>query len=141
MLVVDANIAIKFVTLEPGREEAYDRTDGEAALIAPDWILIETGHALWRKARMGLLNREAAERCLEQLPFFFVDLVGAKPLAGAAQKLAFELDHWIYDCFYLALALDRDAPLLTADRKFWNAAKRAGYGGSVELLEWDDQAL
>ena len=136
MLVVDANIAVKFVTHEPGRNEAYDRVHGEDVLVAPDWIMIEVGHALWCKAKLGLVEREAAQECLDNLPSYFVDFVGAPSLATKAHKLAFELDHWIYDCLYLALALDRDALLLTADRKFWNAAKRAGFGGSVELLSW-----
>ena len=141
MLVIDANIAVKLITIEPGREEVFDRIENEAILIAPDWMLVEVGHVLWRKVKLGLMNREAAELCLEKLPAFFESLVGAAPLAGAAQRLAFELDHWIYDCFYLALAIERGAPLLTADRKFWNAAKRAGYGGSIELQTWADQQL
>jgi predicted nucleic acid-binding protein len=140
VLVVDANIAIKFVTQESGRDEVYDRIDRENALIAPDWILIEAGHALWRKVKMDLLDRHGAEQCLNKLPSFFEDLVSAAPLIGSAQKLAFALDHWIYDCFYLALALERDVPLLTADRKFANAAARAGYAETVELLTWSDQA-
>ncbi len=131
MLVIDANIGVKLVTLEPGRNEAYDRLDRETSLIAPDWILIEVGHALWRKAKTGLIEREAAEQNLSQLPAFFDQLVGAALLTMSAQRLAFELDHWIYDCFYLALALHENCALLTADRKFWNAAKRAGYGDAV----------
>jgi predicted nucleic acid-binding protein len=139
MLVVDANIAIKFVTHEPGRQEAYARIENEAALMAPDWILVEAGHILWRKVKLGLMGREGAEQCLSQLPSFFESLSGSVALVVPAQRLAFELDHWIYDCFYLALAAERNCPLLTADRKFANAAARAGYSSLVELLTWDSQ--
>lgn len=41
-------------------------------------------------------------------------------------------DHPIYDCFYLALALKEDAPLVTADRKLAILAKKAGI--AAELL-------
>jgi predicted nucleic acid-binding protein len=60
-------------------------------------------------------------------------------LSEKAMALSFELNHWVYDCIYLACALDLGLPLLTADRKFWNAAKRASYGDVVELLTWEGQ--
>ena len=73
------------------------------------------------------------------LPRFFDEFRPSAPLAPAALALSFDLKHWIYDCLYLATAIDLAAPLLTADRKFWNAAKRGGYGHVVELLTWKDR--
>jgi predicted nucleic acid-binding protein len=138
MLAVDANIALKLVALEPGRDAVLARLDQESELVAPDWLLVEVGHALWRKAKLQELTRDQAEAGLQAIPGYFENLVPATSLFGPAQQLAFELDHWMYDCIYLALALDQDSKLLTTDRKFWNAAKRAGYTASVELLTWDD---
>ena len=42
----------------------------------------------------------------------------------------------VYDCIYLALAIGEAVPLVTADKKFSNAANRAGFGEQVQLLEW-----
>ena len=141
MLVIDANIGVKLVALEPGRDEVFSRIKDEAELVAPDWLLVEAGHALWRKAKLGEIDRAKAEAALLALPGFFESIESVTPLIAKAQRLAFELDHWIYDCLYLALATDREAVLLTADKKFANAAKRAGYGDTVELLTWASQAL
>jgi predicted nucleic acid-binding protein len=140
MLVIDANIAIILITNEPGRNAALERLAEESQLIAPDWILVEVANVLWRKVKMGFTDRTTAEIRLKALPEYFEALVSAKPLITQSQKLAFELDHWVYDCHYLALALDQGVKLLTADRKFWNAAQRAGYGGAVELLTWEGRA-
>jgi predicted nucleic acid-binding protein len=38
-------------------------------------------------------------------------------LAGRALEIAAELRHPAYDCFYLALAQERRAQLVTADRR------------------------
>jgi predicted nucleic acid-binding protein len=38
-------------------------------------------------------------------------------LAGRALEIAAELRHPAYDCFYLALAEERSAKLITADRR------------------------
>ena len=41
-----------------------------------------------------------------------------------ALRLAQLLDHPVYDCVYLALALLREVPVVTADRRFVAAAAR-----------------
>lgn len=140
MLVLDANIAVKLVCIEPGYQETLDRLQCEAELVAPDWVMIEAGHAIRRKSLRGDFDRVEAQRLLESIPSFFETIYRDGQFVQAAMAISFELDHWIYDCIYLACALDLSAPLLTADRKFWNAAKRAGYGDTVELLTWLDQA-
>lgn len=47
-------------------------------------------------------------------------------LQTQALRLGGVLDHPIYDCLYLALALDRGAALATADRRFIRVVTRAG---------------
>ncbi len=140
MLVIDACVALKFITAEPGRAAALDRIDQEPLVTAPDWILVEIANALRRKSLNGEFQRGAATALFESVPSFFTSMQPTAPLVGKAMALSFDLDHWIYDCIYLACAVELDAPLLTADRKFWNAAMRAGYGDVVELLSWKGQA-
>ena len=140
MLIVDACVALKFITPGAGREAALDRIDRESTVTAPDWILVEIGNALRRKSLRGEFDDATAIALLGLVPQLVTSMRPTAPLVGNAMALSFDLDHWIYDCIYFACALDLDAPLLTADRKFWNAAKRAGYGDVVELLSWEEQA-
>jgi predicted nucleic acid-binding protein len=51
-----------------------------------------------------------------------------------AVSLATELDHPVYDCFYLALAQRLDVPLGTADRAFWRMVRRRRPGAKIRLL-------
>ena len=139
LLVVDASVALKLIVDEDGKEEVLVRTRDETCLVAPDWLLIEAGNALWRKCASGVFDRQTAENLHALLPRFFDHFRPSAPLTPAALALSFDLNHWIYDCLYLATAIDLDAPLLTADRKFWNSAKRGGYGDIVELLTWKGQ--
>ena len=53
--------------------------------------------------------------------------VPTSSLIGAAARLALDLDHPVYDCIYLALALQEGYPVLTADRRFHDAVKRHPY--------------
>ena len=51
-----------------------------------------------------------------------------------AVRLALALDHPVYDCVYLALAHRIGATVVTADRRFANAAAPTEHGESVMTL-------
>jgi predicted nucleic acid-binding protein len=57
----------------------------------------------------------------------------------AATRLAIDLDHPAYDCLYLALAIARDCPFVTADerflRKLGQARQRTLRGKAISLTE------
>jgi len=54
----------------------------------------------------------------------FEALVPVEDLRNRALELAIELDHPIYDCFYLALAERERCPLVTADKRLVAATKK-----------------
>jgi predicted nucleic acid-binding protein len=73
---------------------------------------------------------QAAE--LADAPIEPIALPGLLPLAI---RLALELPHPIYDCFYLAAAIQKDTHVVTADRKFFEKAKgEPGLADRVRLL-------
>lgn len=54
---------------------------------------------------------------------------------AAAVLATAELEHPVYDCVYLALALERDTELVTADGRFTHALRAHGrYQETVRLL-------
>ena len=120
--VVDASVAIKWVVQEPGSDLA--RTLAGAALEAPDLIFTECANILWKKARIGDLDKGEAEARLEALLRVPVRLALDRDLLKPALHLAVELGHPVYDCLYLALAQVRNLPLVTADNRLILAMKR-----------------
>ena len=138
-LVVDASVAVKWVVREAGNDAARALFDRPDPLIAPDWLLIEAASTFWKKVKASELLEIHAERHLGELPDYFSRLYPSHELAIDALKLSFRLKHPTYDCLYLALALRESVPLVTADRKFWNAANRAKLGQHVQLLEWPNR--
>lgn len=134
MLVIDASVAVKFVTEEPGSNEAYQIVLGPHPLIAPDWVLAESANAIGKKVSANQLTRAAAERSFAELPRFFATLFAAEELLETGFRLALDMSHAFYDCLYLALAIREGAPLVTADHGMIKAARRAGLDGHVRLL-------
>jgi predicted nucleic acid-binding protein len=51
-------------------------------------------------------------------------LTASRQLLDSALRLSFELNHPVYDCVYIALALWRNIPLVTADKRLAAAVRQ-----------------
>ena len=125
--VVDGSVAAKWYFAESGHEAA-DRIlaagiAGERELLAPDLIVPEFSSVLWKRVRRHECSRAAAAEILGLWDVDRPRLVASSELAARAFELANELDQSVYDCLYLALAIELDASLATADRPLARAAR------------------
>ncbi len=119
--VVDASVAVKWVLPEPDSDSAIALRDKE--LHAPDLALAECGNALRVRVHRGVLSKAEAEACFAALSLAPVRWVPTGQVTAEAMALSLDLDHPVYDCVYLALAIARDLPLVTADRRLIAAAR------------------
>jgi predicted nucleic acid-binding protein len=131
-IVVDASVAVKWVIDEPDSDAAV-ALRGED-LIAPDLWVVEAANALWRRARVGEITAEEAAARFSELANAPIASVVMEPYLDQALKLATEIGHPVYDCVYLALALQHHTHVVTADRRFAAAAGAAGLTDRVRLL-------
>lgn len=123
-LVVDASVAVKWFFEERGHEQARALLSEDNPLIAPSIILAEIANAAWKRFRRREIDRSDADAVVTLMIGPFSDIAPIEVIAAAAARLSLDLDHPIYDCFYIALALRERAPLVTADRKVWTIARR-----------------
>jgi predicted nucleic acid-binding protein len=136
-IVVDASVALKLVSSEPGTKEAQALLDREEERIAPDWMLTEVASGLANKMRYQGISPASALNSLAAVPAFIDRFVEAKPLLGRAMHLAAQLDHPLYDCLYLLIAIEEEGVLITADDGLLKAAKRGGFADRMERLTWE----
>jgi predicted nucleic acid-binding protein len=123
-LVVDASVAALWVLEQEGSARA-NALRGESGLIAPSLIAAEIGSAIWKAVRRKSVSRADGLLALETALLPFQALVPDRELHTRALAIAIELDHPIYDCFYLALAERERAPLISTDKRLIAVAKRA----------------
>lgn len=122
LLVVDASIGLKWV-VEEADSVAARSVAARHELCTPSLFWSEAANALSVMARAGRLTPEGAALALRDLRSVRMRTEeSASAAAEAALDLGLRLGHPAYDCFYLALALARDAVVLTADRRFAAAA-------------------
>jgi predicted nucleic acid-binding protein len=133
-LIVDASIVVKWAIQEDGHAEAIALIDSDHDIVVPEFLHVEVGNALWKKVRRKEIAREQALAAAEAIGFAFNSFVHTPDYIERALELSFELDHPIYDCVYLAAALERDLKLVTADGRFMAAVARGPYESWVMLL-------
>jgi predicted nucleic acid-binding protein len=133
MIIVDASVAVKWVVSETGSAEA-------AALLkqrlgAPALWLSEASNALWAKVMRRQLSPDEARGQAADLADAPVTPLALPALLAAAMSMALELEHPIYDCFYLAAATQKDTYVITADRRFFEkAASHPTLSNRIKLL-------
>lgn len=105
--------------------------------MVPGMFVAEVTSTLGSYVRAKTITLEQARRgltsILGQISVFEQDA----GLAEEALRKGAELDYAPYDCFYLALAMLRGAPFVTADKRFINRLAPTPYKSHViHLADW-----
>lgn len=126
-VVVDASLAVKWLVPEEDSNLALRLATSWAAAgirrVAHRWFPVEVASALYKRVQRGELTHNGAAALIDDLSDYEVILYDRTPVHYRALRIATELQQrWIYDSFYLALAIELDCPFWTADRSFFQAA-------------------
>ena len=114
-LVVDASVAVRWLVDMDGVAQADALLQRGEPLIAPDLVFSEITNAAWKMTALADLPRETATEAVLKSSDFVQEIVACRELKELALAIAIELRHPAYDCFYLALAQQRDCQMITAD--------------------------
>ncbi len=126
--VVDASVAVKWLVAEQLSEESATLLDSDVTLLAPDLLFAEATSALAAKHRHGELDAEQFADAVDLLRIAPVATpLSMRRLAASSARLARDLQHPVYDCFYLALAIHENYPVVTADTRFRDKVQRHPY--------------
>jgi predicted nucleic acid-binding protein len=125
--VVDASVAVKWVVEEAFTDAAERLLTMGSALHAPShWLAEATNAVVFYCVSRRLLTAEAAREkaaFLRHIPFQEYKL---QELSRSATDLALALHASVHDTLYLALAVAKSVPCVTADRKFYDKVAADG---------------
>ena len=133
-LVVDASVAVKWLIAEDDSEAARELAASGEDLHAPRLMACEVANALWRKARLGEIERGDAGAMLAAVQDMPVRWGADEAVCADAVRIALALDRPVYDCVYLALAHRIGAAVVTADLRFANVLAPTEHGKAVVTL-------
>jgi predicted nucleic acid-binding protein len=123
--VLDCSVAAKWVMPEPGRKSALlwlDRyISGEVLLIAPDILLAEFASLVAKRSRRKEISAAQAHDAFTWMTKSAPRLFETRERLFRALDLSVNFQLSLWDCTYLALALEHDCPMLTADIRLFRA--------------------
>ena len=127
-LVLDSSVALKWAfpvaneTLTHEALRLFQRyRDGEVHFIVPDVFWAEIANVLRRGARRGRWTRLDAETLSEDFAGCNFATVPSLPLLSEAMAIACSHDRNLFECLYLALAVQARADWITADERLADA--------------------
>jgi predicted nucleic acid-binding protein len=127
LVVPDASVAAKWLVWagEPLEAEALSllelRTQGQLEFIVPDLFWLEIGSILCKAIQRGRCSEETAKHSIPALRRYDLITEPSEPLLESAFAIARRYSRSFYDSIYVALAVSRQATLITADEKLANA--------------------
>lgn len=119
--VVDASIAVKWFFPEVHDAEALRLVRGGHDLLVPDVFFAEFGNALWKRLRRGETTAAVAAGAVDELGRLFFQVHPSQALIPLALDLATRFERTVYDSMYVAVAVLRQCPVVTADRRLHEA--------------------
>jgi predicted nucleic acid-binding protein len=133
-LVIDASVAAKWFLPENDSDKAIRLLDGRHQLLAPDLIYAEYGNILWKQHTRASMDPVEAAKAIERFLRVPLQVHPSQVLLPRALSLAIQTRRTVYDCLYLALAMDANTVMVTADRRLVNALADGPLGRYVRGL-------
>lgn len=133
-VVVDASVAAKWFLPEPDAPAALRLLSGRYHLVAPDLIRAEFGNIVWKLYARGTLDAKEASDMVEHFLSMPLEIHDSTYLLALALQIAIATKRTVYDSLYLALAMDVNGTVLTADERWLNALQTTPFARFIRLF-------
>ncbi len=139
LYVVDASIAAKwFAEEEEHSKAAFTLTAGRDELHAPDFFFLEMDNVICTWIMRGRIASADGNGLRQDLRRYPIQTHVFWPLLDSAYAIATQTGRSVYDSLYVALAAVLGGPLVTADRRLYDALA----GGSLaEHVVWVEEMV
>ncbi len=133
-LIVDASVVVKWFIPERGSIEAIKLLKSSIQLFAPDIIRPEVANTFWKLHTRKMLTVDEVSKIVENFLSCPIEICSSDALIAPAFEIAVSTGRTVYDSLYLALAIERNSVLITADQRLANALRKTGFSRFVRIL-------
>ena len=127
-VVLDASVAVKWYLPRAGErlvEEALELLDRhvkqQIRFIVPDFFWAEFGNVLWKALRVGRLPERSVRSAIDDARRLGISATPTEAVLDHALSIAIANGRTVYDSLYVALAMDLNTEMITADERLVNA--------------------
>lgn len=135
LFIVDASVVIKWFVPETRATEALRVYTSGTPLHAPTFLNIEVANIVWKKLRLGEITRTGADFIVARLPLLSLARHPDDALVAPAFDLADKTHRTVYDCLYLALAVQLGGQMVTDDERLVNSLAGSPWAAHIIKLQ------
>jgi predicted nucleic acid-binding protein len=136
--VVDASVAVQWFFEEAQTAAALRLRGARHQRHAPDLLLVEVDNVVCKRVRRKEITAADGREVRASLRLIPIQIHPSVPLLDSAYELAVRTNCSIYDCLYVALAMLLGAPMVTADRRLYDALAT---GPFAKYLAWVEELV
>jgi predicted nucleic acid-binding protein len=129
------SVIVKWFVPEVGTSDALRLRAAGNELHAPGFFEIEFGNIVWKKLQRLEISRVDADDMLRQVTTVPVIRHSDGALIPAAFDLAVQTKRTVYDCLYLALAIQLGGVMVTADDRLANSLSATPWASNIIRLQ------
>jgi predicted nucleic acid-binding protein len=133
--VIDTSVVAAAFFAESGKKAATKLFASGDELLAPDLIHAEFANVVWKRCRSGDVDEEPAAKMLADFRSLPLSVTASEPLLLPALQLAIRTDRTVYDCLFLALAVQSDCQMVTNDLRLVNSLKNTPLAEYIKALD------
>lgn len=133
----DANVIVPHL-IETEASKVAQRCFDSFQCVSLDFARIETASALAKYLRAGHLPLEhvvTVMNVFSRIPLEY----GAKDYLNRALDLSHKFTHGLYDCIYVACAIEEHLPLITGDKRLSNKFSSVVPAGLVNMWTFEQE--
>jgi predicted nucleic acid-binding protein len=104
-------------------------------LHVPGLFDVEVANIVWKKIRRGELSRQEGDQIIAQIALLPIQRHPDLTLVALAFDLADRTQRTVYDCLYLALAMQLGGQVVTADQRLINSLTATPWAMHVISVE------
>ena len=126
--VVDASVAAKWYLPaddEPLKKQAMEivrrYARGDCQFYVPGLFFAEFANILWKAERLGRCSPRTSDRAVEAILGLGLPTYATTELVKPARVIARSFQRPVYDSLYVALAIEKSAIFVSADKRLVNA--------------------
>ena len=137
-IVLDASAAIHAATEDTFSDMILDVVEQAESILAPELYYAEVSSGLLKHVKAGHLSTAAAIDKFEQVTKLVTDFRPLSELSHQAIHEAHRLGHSVYDMYYLVLARNCGAHLVSLDKRLLALARQENFRYiQFEEIDWD----
>jgi predicted nucleic acid-binding protein len=132
--VADASVVAKLFFEEEHSDRSAALLRRSPRVLAPDLVWAELANVVWKRTRRAEITDAQANLIFSEAMRLPIEIVPIDVLIVEALDLAMVTRRSVYDCLYLTLAIRKECPLVTADRRLANALAAGPFARQVRWI-------